>query len=39
MSVPAGQVSGAAWPALRVEDWTPTRDTLHMWLQIVGKVR
>lgn len=27
------------WPALRVDDWTPTRDTLHMWTQIVGKVR
>ncbi|MFH8368325.1 DUF5996 family protein [Streptomyces sp. NPDC018031] len=28
-----------AWPRLLVEDWTPTRDTLHMWTQIVGKVR
>jgi Family of unknown function (DUF5996) len=28
-----------AWPALRVDDWTPTRETLHMWLQIVGKIR
>ncbi|OBK79543.1 DUF5996 family protein [Mycobacterium sp. 1274761.0] len=28
-----------AWPSLRVDDWAPTRDTLHMWLQIVGKVR
>jgi hypothetical protein len=27
------------WPALRVEDWTPTRETLHMWAQIVGKIR
>ena len=27
------------WPALRVDDWTETRDTLRMWLQIVGKVR
>ena len=27
------------WPALVVEDWTPTRDTLHMWTQIVGKIR
>ncbi len=27
------------WPALRVADWTETRDTLHMWLQVVGKVR
>ncbi|MBU2668158.1 hypothetical protein KOI35_32070 [Actinoplanes bogorensis] len=27
------------WPRLRVADWTETRDTLHMWTQIVGKVR
>ncbi|WP_139417239.1 DUF5996 family protein [Agromyces laixinhei] len=27
------------WPQLRVDDWTATRDTLHMWTQIVGKVR
>jgi hypothetical protein len=27
------------WPVLRVDDWTATRETLHMWLQIVGKVR
>lgn len=39
MSAPTGPVSGAGWPALRVDDWTPTRDTLHMWAQIVGKVR
>jgi hypothetical protein len=25
--------------ALRVDDWEPTRRTLHMWLQIVGKIR
>jgi hypothetical protein len=24
---------------LRVADWTDTRDTLHMWTQIVGKIR
>ncbi len=28
-----------AWPSLRVEDWAETRDTLHMWTQIVGKIR
>jgi hypothetical protein len=28
-----------AWPSLRVDDWAPTRDTLHMWMQIVGKIR
>jgi Family of unknown function (DUF5996) len=27
------------WPQLRVADWTTTRDTLHMWTQIVGKIR
>ncbi|MEZ0362266.1 DUF5996 family protein [Mycobacterium sp. pUA109] len=27
------------WPSLRVDDWAQTRDTLHMWTQIVGKVR
>ncbi|SDP29493.1 hypothetical protein SAMN04487905_10390 [Actinopolyspora xinjiangensis] len=27
------------WPALRVEDWSDTRDTLHMWLQLVGKIK
>jgi hypothetical protein len=27
------------WPRLRVSDWAETRDTLHMWTQIVGKVR
>ena len=29
----------AQWPRLRVADWADTRDTLHMVLQIVGKVR
>ncbi|MFF5075489.1 DUF5996 family protein [Actinoplanes sp. NPDC000266] len=28
-----------SWPRLRVADWTETRDTLHMWTQIVGKIR
>jgi hypothetical protein len=31
--------SSAAWPALPLESWEPTRATLHMWTQIVGKVR
>ena len=29
----------APWPSLRVADWPDTRTTLHMWLQVVGKVR
>ena len=27
------------WPDLRWEDWSATADTLHLWTQIVGKVR
>jgi hypothetical protein len=27
------------WPALPLEEWEDTRATLHMWTQIVGKVR
>ena len=27
------------WPALPLEAWKDTRDTLHMWMQIVGKIR
>jgi len=27
------------WPALPLESWKDTCDTLHMWTQIVGKVR
>jgi hypothetical protein len=27
------------WPELRLEDWKDTYATLHMWTQIVGKVR
>ena len=26
-------------PALPLEEWEQTRDTLHLWLQIVGKIR
>ena len=26
-------------PELPLTDWEPTKDTLHLWLQIVGKVR
>ena len=27
------------WPSLPLSSWQSTRDTLHMWTQIVGKVR
>jgi hypothetical protein len=33
------RVSTDRWPSLAVDKWTPTRDTLHMWTQIVGKIR
>ncbi|KXF84303.1 hypothetical protein D092_21645 [Rhodococcus ruber Chol-4] len=35
----SASVPGEAWPRLRTADWAATRDTLHMWLQIVGKIR
>ena len=31
--------SPVCWPALPLDAWKDTRDTLHMWTQIVGKVR
>jgi len=29
----------AAWPELTLSEWDDTRATLHMWTQVVGKVR
>ena len=31
--------SAGAWPSLRVAEWEDTRDTFHLWTQVVGKVR
>src|SRR5262245_53394202 len=28
----------AQWPALPLESWRDTYKTLHMWMQVVGKV-
>jgi hypothetical protein len=28
-----------AWPPLPLAEWQDTRDTLHLWTQIVGKIR
>ena len=36
MSVPSVP---ADWPALAYADWADTAETLHMWTQVVGKVR
>jgi hypothetical protein len=27
------------WPAQPVQDWVPTRDTFHLYTQIIGKIR
>ena len=35
----AGAPHPDPWPALALSAWRPTRDTLHMWTQIVGKVK
>ena len=29
----------AGWPALPYEDWAPTKKTLHMCTQMIGKTR
>ena len=29
----------SAWPPLPLEEWSDTAATLHLWMQIVGKVR
>ncbi|MDB5057075.1 MAG: hypothetical protein JWO59_547 [Chloroflexi bacterium] len=34
-----GDIRGEIWPALPYEEWKNTLDTLHMWTQIVGKVK
>ncbi len=42
MAAPTIRVPGRAlepWPSLPLRVWEPTRDTLHMWAQIAGKVR
>lgn len=31
--------TAASWPALPLRDWQATRDTLHLWTQVVGKIR
>ena len=31
--------AGTPWPEITIADWDDTRATVHMWTQIVGKVR
>jgi hypothetical protein len=37
--MPSSNWREEAWPSLPLEDWSDTYATLHMWTQIVGKVR
>ena len=39
MAKPCRQRSGRIWPALPYEAWKDTCATLHLWTQIVGKIR
>ncbi|HEY9496491.1 MAG TPA: DUF5996 family protein [Intrasporangium sp.] len=32
-------MSQDTWPELPIDSWEPTRDTLTLWLQVVGKIR
>lgn len=36
---PGSQTAVAQWPALPMAEWEDTYATLHMWTQIVGKIR
>lgn len=31
--------NGDAWPSLHLSEWKPSYETLHLWMQIVGKIR
>ncbi len=35
----AAHSGGDAWPELTLADWEGTKDALHLWTQVVGKVR
>src|SRR5258708_39756606 len=39
MAAHVSSVNRNSWPELPLEAWQDTYDTLHMWTQIVGKVR
>src|SRR3954447_10424973 len=39
VSGPASEQLRYEWPALPVRSWESTRDTLHLWTQMVGKTR
>jgi hypothetical protein len=35
----SNQTSGSDWPELRLADWADTCATLHLWTQVIGKIR
>jgi len=39
MPIGRNDPTGEAWPALPLDEWRATQETLHRWLQIVGKTR
>ena len=39
MTSPHPVIDRDDWPALPLEQWRPTYATLHMWTQVVGKIR
>ena len=39
MSEHAHAPDDATWPALPLDEWRDTLETLHMWTQVVGKIR
>jgi hypothetical protein len=39
MAIKMDAARNEGWPALPLAEWNDTRATLHMWTQIVGKVR
>ncbi len=38
-SIKSGPANTEVWPSLPLEEWKDTYTTLHMWTQIVGKIR
>ncbi len=39
MNPEATRAEESPWPALPLEEWEPTRATLHLWTQMAGKVK
>jgi len=38
-NIQSNQANAETWPSLPLEEWKDTYATLHMWAQIVGKIR